>query len=213
MPNTMRVEWIIIGLVVTVLTPILALAVKHWYFDAQRRLRVEIRVWRNTIPRAANECLTAEGKKLRLARDNELDNDRADILTSFLNATSYLEVDVFNKSRKRIDSISVTPTFGAVYQIDDGTTQRITSKDQIMLGNLQPRGALTLHMWTYLNHVNCVELSKFFLVSADEVDRITYRLPGPRYLVDRYKIWIAFSMLMLAFSVWWIGGTVCQAFR
>jgi hypothetical protein len=191
MAASLPVGWIIAGLAASVLAPLLALALKHWYFDAQKRLRVTVRVWRSKQSSAVQGVLKAEFERLWEVTNDE-NRKRRETIDVLQNTDSYVEIDIHNKSRKRIEAISAVLAdvgFGIAYQIDEGQTVKTKKNQRIEIGNLQPGHGIKVHLWCYTDYSHVgFDINKTLTISADEVDRITYRSPAPGYLAHRYHM-------------------------
>lgn len=197
---------------VAILAPILAalvgLAVKHWYFDAERKLRVTAMLWK-----------VKQSKFLKTLFDEQIQrglretNDRWKPSFVLGRAASYIEIEIKNTSKKRIDGITLvlSETGNDIcYQVEeDDNLLSVEQGQKIELGNLQPDHCLNLHVWCgYDVGRRGTELKKILRVSADEIDRVQFRYPLPDYQKYRYVM----RMLNIIWIISLIVGLVAMGY-
>ena len=198
-------------IIVVILAPlaatIIGLMVKHWYFDAQRRLIVTVLIWRSKQSRFLLKVLEEQ-----VQGGLSIQNDRWMPAFGMARAASYIEIEVKNASKKRIDGITIVPSEmgrDVRFQIEDGEELNATEDGKkIELGNLQPQHCVKLHMWSgYDVGVRITDLKKLLRVSADEIDRVSLRFPLPPYQKYRY-VRRLLGVLFVLFFLMYVWGMV-----
>jgi hypothetical protein len=124
-----------------------------------------------------------------------------------------------NRSRKRINGITVmlVDTFDNVfYQVDQAETGKIEKEEKINVGDLQPNHSITILFWSqhdWSAHPYLKGLKKKFVVSADELDKVTIKMPMPGYLSNSNWLvpsWIVNVSLFLVWFALMLAGSAIQ---
>jgi hypothetical protein len=184
---------IIAAIIALIGAAIIVPLIKKFYFDAQNRLRVEVRSWNyktsEALKKLVREPLDAKQKYFGPMR-------------MFVNAHGYMVITITNIGKKKISAVSVMVPdayLNMVWQIDDAETFLEVKKGQpIGLGDIQPKHSRVIYIWSDVDtsDFNFAWFKHFLRISADELDSVRLRFPMPRYLRKKYE-----PRLLAAFNI------------
>jgi hypothetical protein len=175
--------------------------VKKFYFDVQKRLRVEVRAWNYKMSEASK----------KIAREQfDAKHDYFSPMRTLIDAGGYMMVTITNSSKKKISGVTVmapNSDMSMFLQIDDGNEIREMKKAQpISVGDIQPKHSRVMHIWCNVDvsEFDLSRLKSLLRISADEFDSVRLRFPMPRYLWTKYEPPLVLIFIVLVFAALFI---------
>jgi hypothetical protein len=189
---------VILGVIGLVVVAIASPWIRKRFFDAAHKLRVTIEV-SPCLERGVLVTLLKEERK-KAAKEAALNKEVAVDEVFYLDRVrSYITVTIRNTGNKKVDGVvlRIVSVFGAFdkgqYQLDDdNATQKVQKDGIIQIGDLRPQDQRLLHFWSEDRPLMGVsDLKKRFVVSADQLDLLSYRFPLPSYILNRWEVYVA----------------------
>jgi hypothetical protein len=112
----------------------------------------------------------------------------------------YVHLTLQNRGRAKISALTLTVTDRTsqyVFQVDRQVDPLRQQDGQVVLGDLQPRQKLVLHIWS--DRVIGAFVTELFHLTADNLYKQTWRAPFPTYLHFKFQKYgfISFVVLIL----------------
>jgi hypothetical protein len=200
-----------------VLVPAVTWAINR-YSERRARLTASITIHGAKQSSAISNILAERRAKLDM-----LERVREHNLWALEKPKSYIRLEIQNTGKKRIEHITVT-TADALdrdfYQVEEGETKFIENEAEadrrIAIGDLQPHQKSVVHFWSggdLTDRSYRYGIKNWFLISADEIDRVYFRYPVPRLVTDRFSLipkWLTRFWFWAALIFLWIAATVSK---
>jgi hypothetical protein len=196
----------VISIAGAVVVAILTLVLKKWYFDVQTRLRVEVLSWDTRFSKTMKGLLQ-EGIHANPGRDIR-EKDELEKIRDF---REYVMVRVSNTGKKKASGVSLRVGPRTTYHYEIGGSGMRGFVDQrtsvLVIGDIQPKGHRVVHLWSAMQSSELLDLKSEFVVSADEVDAVSYSFPLPKHLSYRVELWrnavVILTVAALSLLVTW----------
>ncbi|MCW0218433.1 MAG: hypothetical protein OJI67_08945 [Prosthecobacter sp.] len=178
-----------------VLAPLVNRLVQY-LFEKRTRLLVNTQIWNFQITKDLSNVLEKARHSLEF-------NDPGKEALRYDHIDSYIEIELTNKGKRRINSVTLSQDFGSGYYEIAGKneTHRARTDERIELGDLQPGKKFVVRFWTLgkASTMWALLLRRKVAVSADEIDHIRWKFPLPEYLARKYAVlpkWVE--------MIWWV---------
>jgi hypothetical protein len=109
----------------------------------------------------------------------------------------YIRLKVKNNSSRKLSAFtfSAHSITSSLMQIGEGELVRITEEVPVIVGDLQPKREMMIHVlgssfWAHSDD----EIKKALVFSADELGRVKYKFPMPFYIKRRLGNWVAWGL-------------------
>ena len=173
--------------------------VKMFYFDIQKRLRVEVRAW---------NYRTSEALKKIALEPFDAKHDYIDPMRTLIGAGGYMMVTITNISKKKISGVTVmalnSSDMSMFLQIDDGNEIIEIEKAQpISVGDIRPKHSRVMHIWCNVD-VSKFEFSRLkslLRISADELDSVRLKISNAAIFTDKNRTPSCFNCYFVGLCV------------
>lgn len=195
------IAWTVLGLIgTTILTAVVGKLV-NLAFERSANLIVTV-----TINQSFKAPLLS--KEVYNWRRNSMPSDEwlkepmgaFDKYSDYFRSDVYIRLEVKNNSKKKLTGLTfcVHTVSSGVMQIGEGELIPIKGDIPVVLGELQPRREMLIHIlvgsfWSYTTK----DIGNALVFSADELGRVKYKFPLPLHLSIRFKNRIAWTFALV----------------
>jgi hypothetical protein len=125
--------------------------------------------------------------------------DPSDQLDTLAGLRGYVHLTLQNRGRDKIPALTLTimdRTSRYVFQVDRQVEPLPQHDGKVVLGDLQPRQSLLLHIWS--DNTIGAFMTDLFHLTADNLYKQTVRFPFPMYLHANFQKWGLISFAICA---------------
>ena len=195
--------WTVLGVLGTAAAGAIITKLVSKVFEWSSRLKVQVTVNQSfKVPSMFEEFKSLQMKATTL--DERLNSSDSIFGKNyqFFNSETYLRYELKNNSSKKLGGLTLCAhsVGSALVQVGDGLLVEIKSDVPHLLGDLQPKRELIVHILLgSLPGVHTIkEIKSRVTFSADELGRVAYKFPWPSYLKNRFRDWTGNLFFLIA---------------
>lgn len=194
--------WAALGIIATTLLTIIITKFANWLLQQTSQVIAEVSINEAFASQKILDDFRAQYvAAIRESKEplKHLSFELIDGYRQYFTANKYIHIQVRNNTPKKLNGLSFSVDGPALMQVGDGPFLELSSKTPFVLGDLQPRRTLTLHVLCSGFWVYSQKLAKQALVfSADEHVRVRYKFLLPPHVKGQVMKYMFFA----AAAVW-----------